>query len=139
MSESYEVIETYKAATKARRKRKYLLAARLYRLCAVYYENGELGEYNPDIQDYGMSASFEYEWCKNRLSKQKQEMLDNEALEYAPDATNTDLLYRWGMSNWYDFTKEEWEKIDPELTALEKASKCRLWEWLKGLFKKREE
>ena len=106
MTEAYDVIETFEFAKKAKKKKKYLLEARLYRLCAVYYENGELGPYDPKVQKFGTSASDKYDSCRRKLSHQEQEMLDTEEAKYIPKDGS---YFIW---SWRDFTKEERDRID---------------------------
>ena len=71
MTEELNLIETYRTAKRAKKKRPNLLAARLYRLCTLYYENGELGPFDRQVQNYGEMAPWHYNACKRRLSPQE--------------------------------------------------------------------
>ena len=102
MTEAYNVIETFEFAKTAKKKKKYLLAARLYRLSAVYYENGELGPYEPKVEKYGMSASDKYDSCRSKLSQQEQNMLDT---KYISGNNSFSILH------WREFAREEWKKL----------------------------
>ena len=106
MTEVSHIIETFEFAKKAKKKKKYLLAARLYRLCTIYYENGELGPYDPDVKKFGTSASDKYEKCISKLSHSEQEMLDAEEAKYFPENGS---YFIW---EWRNFVKEERERID---------------------------
>lgn len=100
------VLGYYEEAQMAKNKKKYLLAARLYRLCALYYENCELGMYNREVQRQGSSALYEYKKCKRKLSHQEQAMLDKEEAKYIPEDGS---YFIWA---WKDFVKEECDRID---------------------------
>lgn len=106
MSEQICVIGYYDQGQMAWKKKKYLLAARLFRLCALYYENCELGMYDRDVQRQGTSALYKYEKCRRKLSHQEQEMLDTEEAKYIPKDGS---YFIW---SWRDFTKEERDRID---------------------------
>ena len=79
MPATYDVIYTHKEAKAAKRKRNYLKAARLYRMCHYEYYNGELGDiFFLHVQIYGESAYRRYLYCKSKLTNEAQMMLEKE-------------------------------------------------------------
>lgn len=112
MTEELNVIESYRTAKRAKKKKQYLLAARLYRLCALYYENGKLGPFDRQVQNYGETAPRYYNACKSKLSPQEQEMLNADDAKYTAVDDRYTMRGRYFIWSWRDLVKEEWEKID---------------------------
>lgn len=106
MSEQLCVIGYYEQGLMAWKKKKYLLAARLFRLCALYYANCELGMYDREVQNEGTSALYKYDKCRAKLSHLEQERLDAEEAKYISEDRN---YFIW---TWRDFVKEERSRID---------------------------
>lgn len=79
MPATYDVIAAHQTARSARWRRNYLRAARSYRMCHYYYNNGELGDvFYFHVQTYGESAYYYYLKCKSKLTDEVQRMLENE-------------------------------------------------------------
>lgn len=102
MSAIGAVIENFEAAKKAESEQNYLRAARYYRLCALYYENGELPIYDSRVVDYGRSAPSHYESCRSKLTPKAQRMLYKEETEYIKG------------KDWIEFVCEDFERIMKE-------------------------
>ena len=90
----------YLEGKEEKKKKNYLCAARLFRMCHHYYEYGELPMYYPHLESYGIDAEWQYEVCKSKLTDDAQRMLENEEHE----------LY----GNWREFVRYDGEKIREE-------------------------
>ena len=95
MSAIGSVIDFYEDAQAAEKKQNYLSAARLYRLCYLYYEHGDLPVYYPQVEEYGQRAYGRYDICKFHLTKEAQRMLEYEEK---------------GMKDWRVFVNEEYNR-----------------------------
>jgi len=96
MSAIGAVIENFEEAQKCETELNYLRAARFYRLCALYYENGELPVYNSQVEEYGSSALSRYEYCKEKLVNKTRKQLDAEEAKYI---NGSYFISKWtGMS-----------------------------------------
>ena len=100
MPATYDVIYTHEEAKAARRKRNYLKAARLYRMCHNHYNYGELGDiFYSNVQGYGLSAYDSYLYCKSKLTNEAQIMLEKEEDE---------------MGDWREFVRLDSDRIEME-------------------------
>ena len=106
MVTEYEVIHSWGEATQAKKEKLYLLAARLFRLCAVYYENAELGPYDPTIQSFGTTAMCKYQSCLRKLTPQERQMLDDEMEMFM-----TECGYQFCTYGWEEFANDEEGKV----------------------------
>ena len=78
MSSIGAIIETYEDGMEAKRQKNYLRAARLFRMCSCYYEEGELPEFFEKVKRYGEDAMSQFEECNSMLTKKAQRMLKKE-------------------------------------------------------------
>ena len=78
MSSIIAVIETYEEGMEAKRQKNYLRAARLFRMCSYYYEEGELPVFFEKVKRYGEDAMSQFEKCNSMLTKKGQRMLKKE-------------------------------------------------------------
>lgn len=78
MSDLGGIDSSYKEGKEAMKKKNYLQAARLFRMCHYYYENGELPVYYMYLEQYGLDSTDKYEYCKSKLTDEAQRMLEEE-------------------------------------------------------------
>lgn len=102
MSAIGAVIENFEEAKKAESEHSFLRAARYYRRCALYYENGELPIYDSRVVEYGRSAPSHYESCKAKLTRKAQRMLYREESEYIKG------------KDWIEFVCDDFDRIMKE-------------------------
>ena len=93
----------YREGKDEKKKNNYLCAARLFRMCHYYYEYGELPEYYPQLESYGLDAMGQYEYCKSKLTDEAQRMLEKEEEGHSGD--------------WREFVRYDLEKIEEESNA----------------------
>lgn len=90
----------YLEGKEEKKKKNYLCAARLFRMCHYYYEYGELPVYYPHLERYGIDAEWQYEDCKSKLTVEAQRMLEEEE--------------RTHFGDWREFMRFNSEKMDEE-------------------------
>lgn len=81
MSDLGSIDATYKEGRAVKKKKNYLRAARLFRMCHNYYLYGELPVYYRHLERYGLDAEWLYEDCKSKLTDEAQRMLEKEEYE----------------------------------------------------------
>lgn len=121
MPATYDVIYTHEEAKAAKRKRNYLKAARLYRMCHNHYNYGELGDiFYSNVLRYGLSAYDSYLYCKSKLTNEAQMMLEKEENE---------------MGDWREFIGFDSDRIEMEKDS-PYPNKPSFWKkWMKYLGK----
>ena len=67
---------SYREGMEEKKKKNYLLAARLFLNCYYYYEYGELPVYDWRLEKYGQDAINQYEYCKSKLTDEAQRILE---------------------------------------------------------------
>ena len=75
-------------------------AARLFRMCRYYYEQGELDTYYWHVERRAWKSYYWFDYCKAKLTKEAQQMLDKEESEF--------------LGHWRDFVRFDQQKIDEE-------------------------
>lgn len=101
MSSIGAVIETYEEGMEAKRQKNYLRAARLFRMCSYYYEEGELPEFSEKVKRYGENSMWQFEKCNSMLTKKSQRMLKKE-----------ERMFK--SKNWTEFVAFDAEKTRQE-------------------------
>ncbi len=94
------IIFNYEEGEEAMKEKNFLKAARLFRMCHLYYEQGELSYYDLTADKYGNDSICRYEYCKSRLTDEARKMLETEENEY--------------YGHWRDFVKYDQQKIEEE-------------------------
>lgn len=107
MAHIADVLLSYAAAKQAQKLKLYLLAARYYRVCTIYYDNTE--QYYDSEVEAGEEAKHGYWKCRKKLSKDEIRMLNIE--------------YHNQPDDWRQYIQEEFARIDllenpKELTEL---------------------
>lgn len=106
MSHIGAVIDSYNDALAAEQAKNYLTAARHYRLCILFYENGELPCFVQEVKEDAGIAYSGYARCRSKLCTEIQDMLDTEKSKYVSSS-----YFVW---NWQDFVNEEYQRIEAE-------------------------
>ena len=102
----------------AKKKKNYLRAARLFRMCHYYYEYGELPVYFCQLERFGMDSQSQYEYCKSKLTDEAQRML--EAEEYGHHGSWRDFVR-------YDIMKMVEEEGFPSPNRPQEESRWKRW------------
>ena len=100
MQDVYGIIYCYEDGMSAKKKKNYLQAARSFRMCRYYYEQGELNVYYRHVERKALNSYHWYDYCKSRLTDEAQNMLDKEEAEF--------------RGHWRDFVRFDIEKIEAE-------------------------
>ena len=100
MSDLGNIDGTYQEGMAEKKRKNYLCAARLFRMCHNYYEYGELPVYYQHLERYGIDAGWQYEDCKSKLTDEAQRMLEKEEQEH--------------YGNWREFVHYDYEKTVEE-------------------------
>lgn len=85
MSDLGNIEPPYKEGMKEKQSKNYLRAARWFRICFYYYDDGELPFYDIYLEYYGLDAIDQFEYCKSRLTDEAQGMLEMEEEEHQGD------------------------------------------------------
>lgn len=107
MSAIGPIIDNYEAAKQAEAEKNYLLAARYYRICSLFYENGELPMYDSLVEKYGTNSYSRYLSCRAKLLDDVQQMLTSEMKDFYRRKCN-------GSIDWKTFIDEEYNRIMSE-------------------------
>lgn len=107
MSAIGPIIDNYEAAKQAEKEKNYLLAARYYRICSLFYENGELPMYDSQVEEYGTNSYSSYLSCRAKLLDEAQQMLTSEMKDFYKRK-------RDGSIDWRKFIDEEYDRIMSE-------------------------
>ena len=100
MQDAYGILGCYDEGMKAKKKKNYLQAARYFRMCRYYYEQGELNVYYWHIERRALKSYYLFDYCKAKLTDEAQKMLDKEESEF--------------RGHWRDFVRFDGEKIEAE-------------------------
>lgn len=100
MSDLGGIDMSYTEGKMEKKKKNYLKAARLFRMCHNYYVYGELPVYYWHLETYGLNAESQYEYCKSKLTDEAQRMLEEE-----------DKLC---FEHWRDYVRFDEMKIEEE-------------------------
>ncbi|MBO4820132.1 MAG: hypothetical protein J5548_01520 [Prevotella sp.] len=100
MSDLRNIDISYKEGRAEKKKKNYLRAARLFKMCHCFYLYGELPEYYWHLESYGLDSESQYEYCKSKLTDEAQQMLEEEERQH--------------FGNWRDFVRFNSEKMDEE-------------------------
>ena len=123
MSDLRNIDATYNEGRAEKKKKNYLRAARLFRMCHYYYVHGELPAYYWHLETYGLDSESQYEYCKSKLTDEAQQMLEEEE----------SLLF----GNWREFMKYNSKKMDEEEGIPSPNKPIEKW-WRRWLFWKRK-
>lgn len=82
MGDCCTIFENWSAAQAAEKARDYVTAARLYRICDVVYECGELNYYDDDLAYMARHADTKYRKMLRKLPKTKAKVIRDEAKDF---------------------------------------------------------
>jgi len=123
MSDLGNIDATYQEGRAEKKKKNYLRAARLFRMCHNYYLYGELPVYYWHLETYGLDSESQYEYCKSKLTDEAQLMLEEEERQH--------------FGNWREFMRFNSEKIDEEKGIQSPNRPIEKW-WRRWGFKKKK-
>ena len=123
MSDLGNIDATYQEGRAEKKKKNYLRAARLFRMCHNYYLYGELPVYYWHLETYGLDSESQYEYCKSKLTDEAQLMLEEEEKQH--------------FGNWREFMRFNSEKIDEEKGIPSPNRPIEKW-WRRWGFKKKK-
>ncbi len=123
MSDLGNIDATYQEGRAEKKKKNYLRAARLFRMCHNYYLYGELPVYYWHLETYGLDSESQYEYCKSKFTDEAQQMLEEEERQH--------------FGNWREFMRFNSEKIDEEEGIQSPNRPIEKW-WRRWGFRKRK-
>lgn len=82
MGDCCTIFENWRAARAAEEARDYAIAARLYRICDVVYECGELNYYDDNLAYMARHAGTKYRKMLRKLPKAEAKAIWNEAKDF---------------------------------------------------------
>lgn len=101
----------YEMAERAKQEGKYMLAARLYRISYMYWENEDFPPY--DMR--GLNLYGNYEDCCKKLDNKEQKILQIEEREFTDESVVYGSYFNW---DWKDCVKNQLQIImneNPEM------------------------
>lgn len=104
MSDSLGIIESWECAEYAKKKRNYAIAARFYRICHISYNNGELGEYNFEVEFFGIDSLRRFKKMLRKVSQDEKEEILNEELNLLKESSYSNLFL---SNDWRKFILEQ--------------------------------
>lgn len=107
MSDLINILDSWDTAEQAEIDKDYALAARMYRLCNVYYENGELNMYCADAADKGQLAYKNFWKMLKKLPKEQQTEIKREYAIHFGSSPTSQLF----LSDWQAFVREQYHII----------------------------
>lgn len=122
MSDLGGIDMSYTEGKMEKKRKNYLKAARLFRMCHYYYTYGELPVYYWHLECYGLNAIDQYEYCKSKLTDDAQRMLEEEENMH--------------FDHWREFIKFNDKKIEEESYMPSPNRPKEKW-WWKRWFRKR--
>ena len=78
MSEAITILDSYEEAMIAEKEKRYLKAARLYRIANTAFENADIPDWGRDIGEMGIDSEFKFWKMYRKLSKEEKELLRSE-------------------------------------------------------------
>ena len=90
MGDCCTIFENWRAARAAEEARDYAIAARLYRICDVVYECGELNYYDDNLAYMARHAGTKYRKMLRKLPKAEAKAIWDEAKDFY-DSMDMDL------------------------------------------------
>ena len=121
MSDIYGIIDSWKQAKIARKERQYAIAARLYRICHILYNNGDLEAYNLDIECMGIDSLSLYKKMLRKVSLSEKDEILNECHEIFDEYSYSTLFL---TDNWRTFITDQYSIIAQKYQEVENNANC---------------
>lgn len=121
MSDIYGIIDSWKQAKIARKERQYDIAARLYRICHITYNNGELPQYNPEWEFMGSESLILYRKMLRKVCLLERLEIIREEFNFLKDSSYSTLFL---SNDWRKFISEQYAIIAQKYQEVENNSNC---------------
>lgn len=117
MGDCCTIFENWGAARAAEKARDYVTAARLYRICDVVYECGELNYYDDDLAYMARHAGTKYRKMLRKLPKTKAKVIWDEAKDFYESMDMDSLGYdpMYFFFDYRSFVREQYQLIEKEV------------------------
>lgn len=117
MGDCCTIFENWGAARAAEKARDYSTAARLYRICDVVYECGELNYYDNDLAYMARHAGTKYRKMLRKLPKAKAKAIWDEAKDFYNSMDEGLDCYdpTYFFFDYRIFVREQYEIIEKEV------------------------
>lgn len=121
MSDIYGIIDSWEQAKIARKERQYAIAARLYRICHILYNNGNLEAYNFEAECMGIDSLSLYKKMLHKVSLSEKDEILNEYQEAFDEYSYSTLFL---TDNWRKFISEQYAIIAQKYQEVENSNNC---------------
>lgn len=108
MSQAGTILEAYKEAVVAQKEKRYLKAARFYRIANLAFENADVPDWGKDIGEMGIDAGYLYWKMYRKLSKEEKELLKFEKKIRTEQVMDSCPNFVWG---WREMIRHDYEMI----------------------------
>ena len=108
MSQAGTILEAYKEAVIAQKEKRYLKAARLYRIANLAFENADVPDWGKSIGDMGIEAGYLYWKMYRKLSREEKELLKFEKNLRTEQVMEGCPNFVWG---WREIIKYDYKMI----------------------------
>ena len=120
MSQAGTILEAYKEAVVAQKEKRYLKAARFYRIANLAFENEDVPDLGKDIGEMGIEAGHLYWKMYRKLSKEEKELLEIEKKSTTMQVMDGHPNFVWG---WREMIRHDYEMIVKEEIAYQNNNK----------------
>lgn len=120
MSQAGTILEAYQEAVVAQKEKRYLKAARLYRIANLAFENADVPDWGKDIGEMGIEAGHLYWKMYRKLSKEEKELLKIEKKSTTIQVMDEHPNFVWG---WREMIRRDFEMILKEEIAYQNNNK----------------
>lgn len=121
MSNVYDIIDFWNGAENARKEKNYAIAARLYRICHITYNNGDLDAFNFEAECMGIDSLSLYKKMLHKVSLSEKDEILNEYQEAFDEYSYSTLFL---TDNWRKFISEQYAIIAQKYQEVENSNNC---------------
>ena len=121
MSNVYDIIDFWNGAENARKEKNYAIAARLYRICHITYNNGNLDAFNFEAECMGIDSLSLYKKMLHKVSLSEKDEILNEYQEAFDEYSYSTLFL---TDNWRKFISEQYAIIAQKYQEVENSNNC---------------
>ena len=121
MSNVYDIIDFWNGADNARKEKNYAIAARLYRICHITYNNGDVDAFNFEAECMGIDSLSLYKKMLHKVSLSEKDEILNEYQEAFDEYSYSTLFL---TDNWRKFISEQYAIIAQKYQEVENSNNC---------------
>lgn len=121
MSNVYDIIDAWNGAENARKEKNYAIAARLYRICHIAYNNGDLDAFNFEAECMGIDSLHYYKKMLRKVSFAEKKEILTECQELLDECTYSTLFL---ANDWRKFISDQYAIITQKYQEIENNDSC---------------